>query len=149
MNVCLFLNLSQLGMLLLVCKAWSAAARAAAHDPTWQLTMLSAYEFKHFTVHSNDLPISLTTWQRWFHVNPMRFKQIHSATEAKAVGFTIEQMKAAGYGPYECKRAGFSLEELTSAGHLGPETHPAQEAKAAYSKCVNFNRVVSVSIIIK
>jgi hypothetical protein len=111
-SVCHFLNLSQLGMLLLVCKAWSPAARAAAHDPTWQLTMLSADEFKRYTVRSNALPISLTTRQRWGHVNPMKFKQAHSATEAKAAGFTIEQMKAAGYGPDECNKAGFSLAEV-------------------------------------
>jgi hypothetical protein len=130
-SVCHFLHLSQLRKLLLVCKAWSPAARAAAHDPTWQLTMLSAYEFKRFTVRSNALPISLTTRQRWGHVNPMKFKEAHSATEAKAAGFTIEQMKAAGYEPDECNKAGFSLEELTGAGHLGPSTHTAQEAKAA------------------
>eukprot|EP00900_Chrysochromulina_parva_P025403 jgi/Chrpa1/7497/Chrysochromulina_OHIO_Genome00012779-RA len=130
-SVCHFLNLSQLGKLLLVCKAWSPAARAAAHDPTWQLTMLSADEFKRYIVRSNALPISLTTRQRWGHVNPIKFKQAHSATEAKAAGFTIEQMKAAGYNSYQCNVAGFSLEELTSAGHMQPSTHTAQEAKAA------------------
>jgi len=130
-SVCHFLHLSQLGKLLLVCKAWSPAARAAAHDPTWQLTMLSADEFKRYIVRSNILPISLTTRLRWGHENPMNFKQAHSATEAKAVGFTIEQMKAAGYEPDECKKAGFSLAELTGAGHMQPSTHTAQEAKAA------------------
>ena len=130
-SVCHFLNLSQLGKLLLVCKAWSPAARAAAHDPTWQLTMLSADEFKRYIVRSNALPISLTTRQRWVHVNPMKAKQTHSAQEAKAAGFTIEQMKAAGYTSRQCNVFGFSIEELTSAGHLGPGTHTAQEAKAA------------------
>ena len=130
-SVCHFLNLSQLGMLLLVCKAWSPAARAAAHDPTWQLTMLSAYEFKIYTVYSNALPISLTTRQRWVHVNHKKAKQTLSVLEAKWAGFTIEQMKAAGYNSYQCNVAGFSIEELTSAGHLGPGTHTAQEAKAA------------------
>ena len=128
--VCYFLDRSHLGRLLFVCKAWSVAARAAAHDPTWQLTMLSADEFNRYT-RSNALPISLTTRQRWVHVNPMKAKQTHSAQEAKAAGFTIEQMKAAGYDSYQCKVAGFSLEELTDAGHLGPFTHTAQEAKAA------------------
>jgi len=93
--------------------------------------MLSADEFKRYIVRSHILPISLTTRQRWGHVNPMKFKQAHSATEAKAAGFTIEQMKAAGYDPWACKEAGFSLEELTSAWHPGPGTHTAQEAKAA------------------
>ena len=130
-SVCHFLNLSQLGMLLLVCKAWSPAARAAAHDPTWQLTMLSAYEFKIYTVYSNALPISLTTRQRWVHVNHKKAKQTLSVLEAKWAGFTIEQMKAAGYNSYECRRVGFSLAELTGAGHMGPGTHTAQEAKAA------------------
>ena len=129
--VCYFLDRSHLGRLLFVCKAWSVAARAAAHDPTWQLTMLSADEFKRYTVRSNALPVSLTTRQRWVHVNPMKAKQTHSAQEAKAAGFTIEQMKAAGYDSYQCNMAGFSIEELTDAGHLGPGTHTAQEAKAA------------------
>ena len=127
-SVCHFLNLSQLGMLLLVSKAWSPAARAAAHDPTWQLNMLSADEFKRY---KDALPVSLTTRQRWVHVNPMKAKHTHSALEAKAAGFSLEQMKAAGYAPRACKEAGFSLDELIGAGHLGPETHTAQEAKAA------------------
>jgi len=117
--------------------------------------MLSAYEFKFYIVRSNALPISLTTRQRWVHVNLRACKEAgfslveltwltgaltgawhpgpgtHCATEAKAAGFTIEQMKAAGYEPDECNKAGFSLEELTGAGHLGPSTHTAQEAKAA------------------
>ena len=130
MAVCYFLDLSHLGRLLFVCNDWSVAARAAAHDPTWQLTKLSADEFNRYT-RSNALPISLTTRQRWVHVNPMKAKQTHSAQEAKAAGFTIEQMKAAGYDSYQCNRAGFSIEELTDAGHLGPGTHTAQEAKAA------------------
>ena len=121
-SVCHFLNLSQLGMLLLVSKAWSPAARAAAHDPTWQLTMLSADEFKRYTVRSNALPVSLTTRQRWVHVNPMKAKQTHSALEAKAAGFSLEQMMAARYAPRACIEAGFSLDELIAAGHLvGPE----------------------------
>jgi hypothetical protein len=111
MAVCYFLDLSHLGRLLFVCNDWSVAARAAAHDPTWQLTKLSADEFNRYT-RSNALPISLTTRLRWGHENPMNFKQAHSATEAKAVGFTIEQMKAAGYEPDECKKAGFSLAEV-------------------------------------
>ena len=113
-SVCHFLNLSQLGMLLLVCKAWSPAARAAAHDPTWQLTMLSDYDFMYHTVRSNALPISLTTRQRWGQVNLLACKEAGfsmytkakaalSLPEAKAAGFTIEQMKAAGYGPHMCK----------------------------------------------
>ena len=130
MAVCYFLDLSHLGRLLFVCNDWSVAARAAAHDPTWQLTKLSADEFNRYT-RSNALPISLTTRQRWVHVNPMKAKQTHSAQEAKAAGFTIEQMKAAGYNSYQCNVAGFSLEELTSAGHLGPGTHTALQAKAA------------------
>ena len=120
-SVCHFLNLSQLGMLLLVSKAWSPAARAAAHDPTWQLTMLSADEFKRYTVRSNALPVSLTTRQRWVHVNPMKAKHTHSALEAKAAGFSLEQMMAARYAPRACIEAGFSLDELIAAGHLGPE----------------------------
>jgi hypothetical protein len=101
MAVCYFLDLSHLGRLLFVCNDWSVAARAAAHDPTWQLTKLSADEFNRYT-RSNALPISLTTRQRWVHVNPMKAKQTHSAQEAKAAGFTIEQMKAAGYAAYQC-----------------------------------------------
>ena len=117
-SVCHFLNLSQLGMLLLVSKAWSPAARAAAHDPTWQLNMLSADEFKRY---KDALPVSLTTRQRWVHVNPMKAKQTHSALEAKAAGFSLEQMMAARYAPRACIEAGFSLDELIAAGHLGPE----------------------------
>ena len=131
MAVCYFLDLSHLGRLLFVCNDWSVAARAAAHDPTWQLTMLSAYEFKIYTVYSNALPISLTTRQRWVHVNHKKAKQTLSVLEAKWAGFTIEQMKAAGYNSYECRRVGFSLAELTGAGHLGPNTNTAQVAKAA------------------
>ena len=127
-SVCHFLNLSQLGMLLLVSKAWSPAARAAAHDPTWQLNMLSADEFKRY---KDALPVSLTTRQRWVHVNPMKAKHTHSALEAKAAGFSLKQLIAAGYAPRACIEAVFSLEELTGAGHPGPETHTAQEAKAA------------------
>jgi hypothetical protein len=115
MAVCYFLDLSHLGRLLFVCNDWSVAARAAAHDPTWQLTKLSADEFNRYT-RSNALPISLTTRQRWVHVNPMKAKQTHSAQEAKAAGFTIEQMKAAGYVPYQCKVLGFSFEEARRAG---------------------------------
>jgi hypothetical protein len=113
-SVCQFLHLRQLGKLLLVCKAWSPAARAAAHDPTWQLTMLSDYDFMYHTVRSNALPISLTTRQRWGQVNLLACKEAGfsmytkakaalSLPEAKAAGFTIEQMKAAGYGPHMCK----------------------------------------------
>jgi hypothetical protein len=83
--------------------------------------MLSDDEFKRYIVRSNALPISLTTRQRWGHVNPMKFKEAHratSATIARMAGYTIEQMKAAGYAPWACKEAGFSLAELTSAGHL-------------------------------
>ena len=129
--VCYFLDRSHLGRLLFVCKAWSVAARAAAYDPTWQLAMLSADEFKRYIVRSNALPISLTTRQRWVHVNAKQLTLILSAQEAKAAGFTVVQMKAAGYRSYQCNLAGFSLEELTDAGHLGPGTHTAREAKAA------------------
>ena len=118
--VCYFLVLRHLGRLLFVCKAWSVAARAAAHDPTWQLTMLSADEFNRYT-RSSALPISLNTRQRWVHVNPMKAKQTHSALEAKAAGFSLEQMMAARYAPRACIEAGFSLDELIAAGHLGPE----------------------------
>ena len=130
MAVCYFLDLSHLGRLLFVCNDWSVAARAAAHDPTWQLTKLSADEFNRYT-RSNALPISLTTRQRWVHVNAKQLTLILSAQEAKAAGFTVKQMKAAGYRSYQCNLAGFSLEELTDAGHLGPGTHTAREAKAA------------------
>ena len=109
--VCYFLDRSHLGRLLFVCKAWSVAARAAAHDPTWQLTMLSADEFNRYT-RSSALPISLNTRQRWVHVNPMKAKQTHSALEAKAAGFSLEQMMAARYAPRACIEAGFSLDEL-------------------------------------
>ena len=36
--------------------------------------------------------------------------------EAKSAGYTIEQMKAAGYVPYQCKVVGFSFEEARRAG---------------------------------
>ena len=104
-SVCHFLNLSQLGMLLLVSKAWSPAARAAAHDPTWQLNMLSADEFKRY---KDALPVSLTTRQRWVHINPLKAKHTHSALEAKAAGFSLKQMIAAGYAPRACIEAVFS-----------------------------------------
>jgi len=42
----------------------------------------------------------------------------HTAQEAKAAGFTIEQMKAAGYVPYQCKVVGFSFEEASRAGFV-------------------------------
>ena len=79
--------------------------------------MLSADEFNRYT-RSSALPISLNTRQRWVHVNPMKAKQTHSAQEAKAAGFTIEQMKAYGYRPYQCKVAGFSFEEASRAGFV-------------------------------
>ncbi len=46
-----------------------------------------------------------------------------SASEAKAAGATIEQMKAAGFRPYECKMAGFTFEEAARAGFVtwGPQ----------------------------
>ena len=42
----------------------------------------------------------------------------YPAREAKAAGFTIEQMKAYGYRPYQCKVAGFSFEEASRAGFV-------------------------------
>jgi len=102
--VCQFLNLSQLDPLRFVCKAWSAAARAAARDPTWQLTMLSANELKRY---SNALPVSLAMRQRWVHVNLRKARHTHTAQEAKAAGLTMGQMIAAGYSPRACFDAGF------------------------------------------
>jgi hypothetical protein len=103
-GVCQFLNLSQLDPLRFVCKAWSAAARAAARDPTWQLTMLSANELKRY---SNALPVSLAMRQRWVHVNLRKARHTHTAQEAKAAGLTMGQMIAAGYSPRACFDAGF------------------------------------------
>ena len=103
-GVCQLLNLSQLDPLRFVCKAWSAAAHAAARDPTWQLTMLSANELKRY---SNALPISLAMRQRWVHVNLRKARHTHTAQEAKAAGLTMGQMIAAGYSPRACFDAGF------------------------------------------
>ena len=41
-----------------------------------------------------------------------------SAADAKKAGFTIHQTKAARYLPYECKVAGFTFEEATRAGFV-------------------------------